>query len=164
MKCLAYKIPLSLLLCGLLVWWIVRSACTYATHVKLSPNVEIIIKSHTEKYGGAFASRSIDIEQNGKKLRRIWFGPMPSRTGVTGLSVALCRGKNSDYIAFYDEDAFWVLSLAEPREDLRNAFPEKEPPSILAEYTVSDFGNIVPMAKNFSFWVERVNRKRSLLE
>lgn len=119
--------------------------------------------SRTDGYGGGFATRCLDVFVSGKKVHRIWVGPTPARTGVTGVSVALCKGEMADYVVIYDENAFWLVNLLKSDEIL-TTFPEKVPPTILAEYAISDFGNVVPMAKNFSFWVQRINRKRSLLE
>jgi hypothetical protein len=121
------------------------------------------MKSRTDGYKGEFASRAIDIFVNNEFLRRVWCGPLATKTEATGVFVALCKGEFSDYVAINDHDAYWIVSLRDPRK-IRIDFPEKKPPLVQTEYNVSDLGHVLSVPGDFPSWVEGLNVKRSLLE
>lgn len=163
-SCLVYKIAtVLLLLLGLFVYIYYSVTLTRTTKMSLSSSVGVVVKRHMDTPSGEFISRSVDIFVDGKRVRRMWCSPMPSMTGVTGMFIALCKGQTTEYVAVFDQDAVWIVNLNEPTQ-MHTAFPEKDPPEIEAEFNVTDLGDVLPMQKKFSNWMEYVNRKRDLLE
>ena len=162
--CLPYKIAVfALLLTGLITYFYYAFGCKRVTALTLSESVKVVIEHHTDKPGGEFISRSVDVFVNGRRIRRMWCSPMPSNSGGTGCFVALCRGEAGKYVAVRDQSAFWILSLENPSE-VHTTFPEKRPLSMEAEFNVTDTGHVVSMPAQFSYWIESLDQKRSLLD
>lgn len=162
--CLPYKIAVFVLIfAGLVTYLYYAFGCTRTTTLALSDSVRIVIQHHMDKPAGEFTSRSINIFVDGRRIRRMWCSPMPSNTGGTGCLVALCKGESAKYVAVRDQSAFWIVDLGNPSE-VRTTFPEKTPLTIESEFNVTDTGHVAAMPAKFSYWMESLDQKRSLLE
>src|SRR5438067_155289 len=162
-NCLPYKIALALVIAASTVLYLYSLGGVLTTKVALSDSVALVITRHEDRASGEFFSRSVDIFVAGKRIKRVWCSPMPSNTGGTGCFVALCQGETAKYVAILDGSAVWIIDLRNPAE-VRTTFHEKNPPTIESEFNVTDVGNVVPMPAKFSYWMEGLNQKRTLLE
>ena len=163
LTCLPYKLSLTVVFAVAIGMYIYSSACVRDTKLRLSDSVTVVISHYMDKPAGNFTSRAIDIVVAGKRIQRVWCSPMPSNTGVTGCLVALCKGEATRYVAIKDQTAFWIMDLQNPSE-VRTSFHEKIPPTIESEFNVTDPGDVIPMPANFSYWIDSLNQKRTLLE
>jgi hypothetical protein len=162
--CWPWKLAtLSIATASILFYLYYEIGCTWRAQVQLDDHVSVRIKNYTDKPGGVYTTRSVEISIDGRRGGRIWCPPSPARTGVaTGLELSLCKGQAAEYLVARDNTAFWIVDLKEPSNVLTE-FPEKSPPSVEVSYGINDVGRVTNEHTSYERWVEHLSRRRDLL-